>query len=931
MPTPGGKVTCGDFRAPSPIFQPLPPENPAAFDPLAGMSLDQIKRSAQNLTPEAARVLSGLDIQFHNLYPGMTLNGATAVTSVTIQNGMCIKDLWVRIVLPAQMTGEAKLAHVFKSPSSVVDRLHDWIKFSFPAVGSTAVAGVGLDGFEEGVYPFTWVVGQKKTTLMTQDGFLAVGACACTLSASSSPVLQSLPPENPAAFDPLAGMSLAQIKSVAQNSTPEAEQVLSALDIQFHNLTPSMPLNGATVATSVTIQSSVCLGDVWARIVMPVQMTGEAKFAHAFKSPSSVLDRLHDWVEFPFPAVGGTAIAGVGLDGFEEGVYPFTWVVGQGKSALMSQGGFLTVGACSCTSSPSSSPVLQSLPPEDPTASDPLAGMSLDQIKSAAQSLTPEAEQMLSGLDIQFHNLYPAMTLGGPTAATSITIQSSMCIGDVWARIIMPAQMTGEAKFAHVIKSPSSVVDRLHDWIKFPFPAVGSTAVAGVGLDGFEEGVYPFTWIVRQGKTTLMTQGGFLAVGVCSCGGPCPTATPPPSALPTPTPGPTPTPSFTPTPTPVPVQDCIQHAPERVDVLMGSEQTVYREIEFANVCQDTLMLDLGFSSLVSEIYLAGGHDPIALSPGERQIIRLYFTTGITVPTTSTELIATVGGVEVARIPLSIGPGSAILASASLSELDGGNLLLGEIKSFAGTIRNNSDIRLLIVATIPVTASTWLSVMDSPPSGNLTALDGRQPQWELGPGEEGTIYFVLQSLEEFTAKASVTLESRYGDRVQVPVSARFGPYADLAVSGSALPTEMSPGDTITVTVTVSNLGPSDVPTVTVPIAVTGDADVTSVIVGFGVASAQGKLVVCDAPELLAGGSITAAVRLEAVDVEPALHSQSAPLAAVLQAEVSSSTYDPNSRNNVWIGIWGGSHVYLPLAMQNWHGPPSYLYLPLMMRN
>ena len=133
------------------------------------------------------------------------------MTSVTIQNGMCIEDLWVRSILPAQMTGEAKLAHVFKSPSSVVDRLHDWIKFSFPAVSSTAVAGVGLDGFEEGVYPFTWVVGQGKTTLMTREGFLAVGACDCTMPALSAPILQSLPPENPIAFDPLAGMSLAQI------------------------------------------------------------------------------------------------------------------------------------------------------------------------------------------------------------------------------------------------------------------------------------------------------------------------------------------------------------------------------------------------------------------------------------------------------------------------------------------------------------------------------------------------------------------------------------------------------------------------------------------------------------------------------------------------------------------------------------------------
>lgn len=925
-PIPGEMTACGESGYSPPVLQPLPPENPAVFNPLAGKSLDQIKDAARTLTPEAAHVLSSLDIQFQNLNPAATLNGLTEETSVVIQSPVCIEDMWAQIIMPAQSTGGAKFAYTLKSPSSNVDRLQDWVRFPFAAVGGTAIGGVGLDGYAEGVYPFTWIVGQGNTVLMTQDGFFAVGACACGGAAASGEapsappfVFQTLPPENPAAFNPLAGKSLDQIKDAAQTLAPEAQHALNSLDIQFHSLYPVVTLNGPTMVTSVTIQSSVCMEDMWAQIIMPAQSTGEAKFAHAFKSPSSVLDRLQDWVRFPFPAVGGVATAGVGLDGFTEGIHPFTWVIGQGDTVLMTQDGFLSVGACSCggTCTTASSPTLRPSLSENSAASDSLAGASLDQIKQAARNLSPEAVSALNSLDIQFHNLYPAMTLGGPTAATSVTIQSDICMNDMWTQIILPAQSTGAAKFAHAFKSPATVVDRLQDWVRFPFPAIGGISTASVGLDGLREGVYPFTWIVGYGDTVLMTQDGFLAVGPCGCGSPCPTATPTP--IPSPTPGPT------------PIGGCTQHSPTRIDVLMGADQTVYREVEFANACNDTLVLDLGFSSLVNQIILASGHDQIALAPGERQTIRLYFTTDTTVPSASTELIATTGGIEVVRVPISIESGSAIQSSASLSELDGVNLLPGEIGFFAGTIKNNSNVPLIVTATLPMTSSAWLTVTDSPVAADLKVPGQPGAEWSLGPGEKKTIYFILHSAEEFAATATVYLESQYGDRQEIRISARFGPYADLSVLGAPLPKEMASGDAVTMTVTVFNPGPSDALTVTVPIEVTGDAIIAGVATSFDVAYRQRTtMVVCSAPKLSAGEWVTAAIRLETVAFTTASDSELPPLAASLRVKVLTDTYDPNSSNNVLSAIWGGSHTYLPLMVRNWSGPPSYLYLPLVMR-
>ncbi|MCP4544033.1 MAG: hypothetical protein GY832_43525 [Chloroflexi bacterium] len=911
-PVPGETAACGNSGNSSPVLQPLPPENPTARNPLAGMSLDQIKDAAQTLTPEAAQVSSSVDIQFHNLHPAVTLNGATVETSVVIQSSVCVEDMWAQIVMPAQSTGEAKLAYTLKSPSTNIDRLQDWIRFPFVAVAGTATASVGIDGYAEGVYPFTWVVGYEDTVLMTQEGFFTVGACSCEGTSASSKatsaasfVRQSLPLENPTARNPLTGMSLDQIKDAAQTLTPEAKHALNSLDIQFHSLHPAVTLNGPTMKTSVTIQSDVCLADMWAQIVLPAQSTGEAKFADAFKSPSTVVDRLQDWVRFPFPAVGGTSTAGVGLDGFAEGVYPFTWVVGQGDTVLMTQDGFFSVGACSCGGACA----------DTLAASDPLADMSLDQIKEAARNLSPEAARALGSMDIQFDNLHPAMTLGGPTAATSVTIQSDVCVNDMWTQIVLPAHSTGAAKLAHASKSPSTVVDRLQDWVRFPFPAIGGTSTASVGLDSFQEGVYPFTWIVGYGDTVLMTQDGFLAVGPCGCGSPCPVSTPTP----------------TPTPRPTPVGECAQHSPARIDVLMGADQTVHREIEFVNACNDTQVLDLAFSDLVSQIYLAGGHDQIALAPDERQTIRLYFTTEATVPSDSTQLIVMESGTEVTQIPITIGPGAAMQPSASLAELDGINLLPGETGFFAGTIHNNSNVPLIITATIPATSSTWLMVTDSPVLADIQAFGQSSAAWDLDPKEEKTIYFTLYNATEFTGTATVYLESQYGDRQEIPIAARFGPYADLVVSGTTLPTEIASGDVMTATVTVFNPGPSDVLTVATSINVTGDALVAGVAASSDAGCKQYATVLCRTPKILAGEWITVVVRLEVPVFKAAADFKLPPLAASIQVEVWSSTYDPNPSNNSLGAIWGGLHVYLPVVAQNWSEPPPVIYLPFVIRD
>jgi hypothetical protein len=892
IPTPGEGGICVDSGDSLLVPLPIPAEDPTAFNPLNGMSLDQIKQAAQTLTPQAAALSSAVDIQFHNLYPGTTLDGPTAATSVTIQTSLCIQDMWVQFILPAQLKGGAKFGYALKSPSSVVDHLRDWVRFPFPAVNGTVTAGIGLDGFAEGVYPFTWVIGHGDTVLLTQDGFFAVGACCCEGSCSTSgeasspfpsPALHHLPPESSTAFNPLASMSLDEIKSAAQTLAPDAASLAGTLDIQFHNLHPATTLDGPTAATSVTIQSNLCLEDMWAHIILPAQLKGGAKFGFALKSPARVVDFLRDWVRFPFPAVNGTAIASIGLDGFAEGVYPFTWIIGQGDTVLMTQDGSFTVGGCCCEEASSTASRAPS------AALNPLAGMSLDEIKSAAQTLAPEAASLADSLDIQFHSLYPDTTLSGPTAMTSVTIQSSLCLEDMWAHIVLPAQLSGGAKFARALKSPARVVDHLHDWVRFPFPAVNGTASASVGLDGFAEGVYPFTWIIGQGDTVLMTQDGLFAVGPCCCGA----QVRPPS------------------PTPVPVGECIQHSPDRIDVLMGGDQTVWRAVEFANICDVTLALDLGFDNPVTQIYLTSGHDQILLSPGERQAVRLYFATGPTVSATNAELVAASANVEAARIPLSIERGTTIQSSASLSDLNGVNLLLEEAGVLSGTIKNNSSIPLTITGTIPADSSHWLSVADVNPAMDVSAL-WRRPSWELGPGDEAEIYVVLHSSSAFASTASFYLESQYGDRQEIPISVRFGPYADLEVRGSALPARMVSGATATVAITVTNPGPSDAPQVTVPIAVNGDVSLVSITTGSGMVCTPGMVVACAAPELLVGESATVTVQIKAGDVRV---SSPTPVRASLQVEILTDLYDPNIPNNIWSAIWGGSHIYLPLILHD----------------
>jgi hypothetical protein len=853
------------------------------------MSLDEIKSAAQTLTPQGAALLNGVDIQFHTLYPGTTLDGPTAATSVTIQTSLCIQDMWVQFILPAQMSGGAKFGYALKSPASVLTHFHEWVRFPFPAVNGTATAGIGLDGFVEGVHPFTWVIGHGDTVLLTQDGFFAVGACCCEAACISSAEVSSpsqslasdyLPPENPTAFNPLAGMSLEEIRSAARTLAPDAASQAGTLDIQFHNLNPATTLDGPTAVTSVTVQSNLCTKDMWAHIILPAQLKGGAKFGFARKSPARVVDFLRDWVRFPFPAVNGTATASIGLDPFAEGVYPFTWIVGQGDTVLMTQDGTFTVGGCGGASSTSAT--------APSVAHNPLAGMSLEEIKLAAQALPPEVASLADTLDIQFHNLSPATTLSGPTAMTSVTVQSSVCVEDMWAHFILPAQLRGGAKFGYAGKSPARVVDHLQDWVRFPFPAVNGTASATIGLDGFAEGVYPFTWIVGQGDTVLMTQDGFFAVGPCCCGA---------QVQP-------------PTPTPVPVGECIQHSPDRFDVLMGGDQTVWREAEFANLCDVTLALNLGFDNPVSQITLASGHDRISLSPGERQAVRVYFATDPTVSAANTELVAESAGLEAARIPLSIQPGTTLQSSPSLGDLKTVNLLVGEAGVFSGTLRNNASIPLTVTGRIPAASSGWLSVADANPATDVSAL-WRQPRWELEPGDAADIYVVLHSPSALASAASFYLESQYGDEQEIPISVRFGPYADLEVRGSALPATMDPGATATVAITVTNPGPSDAPRVTVPIAVHGDVSLVSVTAGPGMTCTPGRVVACAAPELLVGESATVAVEIRAGDVRL---SSPTPAMASLKAEILTDLYDPNIPNNFWSAIWGGSRIYLPLIFQ-----------------
>jgi hypothetical protein len=188
---------------------------------------------------------------------------------------------------------------------------------------------------------------------------------------------------------------------------------------------------------------------------------------------------------------------------------------------------------------------------------------------------------------------------------------------------------------------------------------------------------------------------------------------------------------------------------------------------------------------------------------------------------------------------------------------------------------------------------------------------RQPRWELEPGDEAEIYVVLHSSSALANTASFYLESQYGDQQEIPISVRFGPYADLEVRGSALPANMVSGATATVTITVTNPGPSDAPRVTVPIVVNGDVSLVSITAGSGMMCTPGMTVVCAAPELLVGESATVAVQIKAGDVRL---SSPASMMASLQAEILTDLFDPNTPNNIWSAIWAGSRIYLPLVLQ-----------------
>jgi hypothetical protein len=143
--------------------------------------------------------------------------------------------------------------------------------------------------------------------------------------------------------------------------------------------------------------------------------------------------------------------------------------------------------------------------------------------------------------------------------------------------------------------------------------------------------------------------------------------------------------------------------------------------------------------------------------------------------------------------------------------------------------------------------------------------------------------------------------------------------------------MASGDAVTMTITVFNPGPSDALKVTVPIQVTGDAIIADVATNFDMTYRHSTTtVVCSTPKLSSGEWITTAIRLETVAFMLNSGSESPPLAASLRVKILTSTYDPDSSNNILSAIWGGAHIYLPLTLQNWSGPPSYLYLPLVMR-
>ena len=172
---------------------------------------------------------------------------------------------------------------------------------------------------------------------------------------------------------------------------------------------------------------------------------------------------------------------------------------------------------------------------------------------------------------------------------------------------------------------------------------------------------------------------------------------------------------------------------------------------------------------------------------------------------------------------------------------------------------------------------------------------------------------LGSPETFAAQAPITLESQYGDRQTIPVSAWFGPHADLATSGAGLPREMAPGDALSTTVTLVNHGPSEALTVTVPISLTGDATLVGLAHSVGITCALGGGVVCRAQNWPEGQSLTVTLGLEANGTISDAGTD--PLVASLRAGISTSSYDPNKSNDTWLALWGGWRVYLPLATRS----------------
>jgi hypothetical protein len=68
-------------------------------------------------------------------------------------------------------------------------------------------------------------------------------------------------------------------------------------------------------------------------------------------------------------------------------------------------------------------------------------------------------------------------------------------------------------------------------------------------------------------------------------------------------------------------------------------------------------------------------------------------------------------------------------------------------------------------------------------------------------------------------------------------------------------------------------------------------------------------------LPAGEAITVAVKLQTLGTEQVSGLEKRPMAATLRVGALTETYDPNSPNDVWVGIWGGVRVYLLLMVRD----------------